>query len=143
MTAKVPRKNSRRCLLLAVPRMENIRHGVAPGWLGFCLARVEPQGNYAPIVHGNWKHGGFSKQARLARQQLKEIRRSLRTRSPLKGSKPLVPGWRLYPFVHRGVPPCAVLGTSKLPRPRDAAGRFCSQLLAKEGLSTGSPDTWS
>lgn len=94
-----------RCLLVTAVKMRNIRHGVAPGWLGFWDARVKPQGDYEPHYHGNRKHGRYSKGGKAATRELRQIIRVIRTGCGSGMTIERPPGWRLYPHVRNEVDP--------------------------------------
>ncbi len=81
--------------------MGDTRNGVASGWLGFCCSRVEPQGDYEPRHHGNWKHGDYAKETIESSRAFRLAIRRLRTEEcgPVLAAQP--PGWRLFPYVCR------------------------------------------
>ena len=85
--------------------MGDTRNGVAPGWLGFWNMRVEPQGDYEPRRHGNWKHGEYAKETIQNFRALKLAVRSLRTGQTSSARPCAPPGWRLFPYVRREVSP--------------------------------------
>jgi hypothetical protein len=85
---------------LTQAQMTDNRHNVAlAGWPRFRLMAAEPQGDYRPRRHGNWKWGDYSK---LRRGNMRLLRACIHglDRRMWGGFWPALPppGWRLFPF---------------------------------------------
>src|SRR6266568_488998 len=87
--------------------MGDSRNGVAGGWPVYVRATAEPQGDYEPRRHGNWKHGRFAKDdgsRALLRLCIRLLRRGI-NRVPdgvdWPGARQPI-GWRIFPHVRVG-----------------------------------------